>query len=146
MPTAPKLVSALLLAGLAWIVSGLALPLLSNDGTLPGFAAINVALGVIIGWSWLGPRLPAPFLSTLGHGITTAVALAVTSLFAQGFVRMLRQAWSKAYPGPIEAVADIAAIMARFGAPLAEPVLVGSLVAGSVTAALLANLTGRSRA
>ncbi|NAZ36263.1 TrgA family protein [Rubellimicrobium sp. CFH 75288] len=143
MPTAAKLAAALLFAALAWIVSRLTFPLWP-EGADPGrFAEINAAVGLVLGWRMAGARAGTGWTSGIGHGLTTAVAVAFVSLFLHSFAEMIRQSLRKFYDGPMEAVVAVFGLLVEQGARLGSPQTVGVLLAGGAAAGLVTAWCGR---
>ena len=84
MPTAARLVAAMSLALLAFIVSGQIMPLMPDGTDFGYFTYINMALGVLTGWIIMGKRVGRGTTAAINNGITGAVALLFWGLFVQG--------------------------------------------------------------
>lgn len=143
MPTAAKLVAALLFAGLAWAASDLAERRFPAGTDLGWFAEVNAAVGAVMGWQLAPARGRATLAAAAGHGLTAAAATALVALGIHGVVLMLRQSLRRLYDGPVEALAGAVEIALRDGRVAASPAVVGTLVAGGVVAGLLTEWAGR---
>lgn len=138
MPTAGKLIGAVLFAAMAWYVSDLVKPLLP-EGTPTGMLSpINAVFGWLMGWRIMGRRAGEGFVSATGLAITTGVAIVFWCLLAWGGYEMYDRSIRKLYDGPFEALQDMAQQMIEYGKLAAEPNVVlswfvGSLLAGWIT-------------
>lgn len=147
MPTAGRLAAAALFGALFWHVSGLALPLFAaaQSPEPPWFVAINAGLAVVFGWVIAGGRAGrATWTGAVGNGLTTAVAIAAVALFAHAFIRMIGLSWRMRYDGPVEAVADVFALMAETAAVVARQDVLVTVLVGAAVAGLITEWTGRN--
>ena len=91
MPTAPKLIAAILLGGLGF---GVAMMVIANvpehvpAGSVPFIAA---GLGLLWGWRFLGRGVGRGVSTGAGIGLTAALALAVSALLLVGFIQMIKR-------------------------------------------------------
>lgn len=141
MPTAGRLVAAVLFGALFWYLSGVGLPYFAAAETAvpPWFLPVNTGLGIVLGWVLAGGRAGrATWMGALSYGLTTGIAIAAVALFAHGFVRMIQLSLRMRYDGPVEAVAAVFGLMAEIALVLAQadvlvPLALGALVAGLAT-------------
>jgi len=139
MPTAARLVAAVSFAGLAYLVSGMIVPLLP-DGTQTGmFGVINAIAGFICGWKIMGPRAGHGLRGAIGGGLTTTVAMVVLALFIHASSEMVKLSLRKAYKGATEAVVAVFEIGLDFAVLIATPEVIGTLFFGGILAGLVAN-------
>lgn len=143
MPTAAKLVAAILWGLIAVAASLLARPLFPEGASLRTFALVNGGLGLAVGWLVAGRRTGTTVAGAMSNGITASVALAVLALGAQSAGIMLRQAWRRVYDGPTEALGDVLALMGRNAHFLLAPGVGGTLLAGGILAGLLTEWAAR---
>lgn len=143
MPTAAKLVAALLLAGLAWIGSEMYRPLMPPDTNFGWFNEVNLVLGLLCGWFVLGSRAGHGYPESIGAGLTGLGALLFWALFVQSFNEMLKRALEKRYDGPVEGLVSIFEIGIDFGQYLLDGPLIGVLVGGSIVIGLIAEWASR---
>ena len=70
MPDAARLVAAVSLAIIAWIVSGLIPPLMPEGTDFGYFAFVNVGLGILCGWLVMGRRAGRGITAAINNGLT----------------------------------------------------------------------------
>lgn len=144
MPTAAKLVAALCLAGLAWYISDLVIPLFADTGRpFNDFHKINAAIGAVLGWRIVGARAGRGMTSAIGLGLTGAGALAFWGLFFHASAQMIKRSLRKLYDGPVEAVTDVFAIGVEFAQIVMTVEIVATFVVGGILCGIIAELTSR---
>jgi len=132
MPTAPKLMAAILFAALTWFVSDLVKPSLP-DGTQMGLLSpINTVIGAFFGWRVMGARAGHSVKASLGYGLTTVAIIVFWCLLVWSAYLMTIQSTRLRYDGPIEALQDMFAMMVQFGQTILTAEIVGSLVVGAL--------------
>ncbi|MEL6645573.1 MAG: TrgA family protein [Pseudomonadota bacterium] len=141
MPTAPKLVAALLFALLTWVVSGLFKQQMPEGTQAAYLAAVNCALALILGWRITGSRAGDGMVAAIGVGITTVFAIAFYSILAWAAWEMQERAWKMAYVNPMEALQDMADLMLEYGTMLIDPGLLGTMFIGGIIAAALTEVS-----
>lgn len=134
MPTIPKLVAALCLAVLAYVVSGMVIKLLPEGINTGIFVHLNVLIGLVTGWVYIGRQPMDTLAEGLSYGLTGAGILTAVSLFLQSSNEMIRLAMRHRYDGPLEAVAAVFQIGVTFGADVfTMPVIAALAIGGFVT-------------
>ncbi|MTH99636.1 MULTISPECIES: TrgA family protein [Alphaproteobacteria] len=138
MPTAPKLVAAICLMVVAFLVSGMIIDNGEEGKSYGYFTFVNLALGFACGWGIMGKRAGRGWTSALNNGLTGMVSLVFWGLFVQGAYEMFRLAMRHRYDGPFEAVLAIFELGVEFGKQLMVPEIlitlaIGALVAGVFT-------------
>jgi len=107
----PRVIAALLFAGLGYMASQLIIPhfLERFDGRSVGrFAEFNAAFCAIIGWNLAGTRAGDGWNASISYGLTTGVAMTIVSLFFHSFGEMIRKALDRDYgDSPTDAIADV---------------------------------------
>ena len=144
MPDAAKLVAALSLGLLAFIVSGLIMPLMPEGMDFGYFTYVNIGLGLLCGWIIMGKRAGRGMTPAINNGVTGVVALVFWGLFVQGCNEMFRQAMRNHYRGPIEALADIFKIGLDYGMTIFVPQVVITLLVGGVLAGIATEYAWRT--
>jgi hypothetical protein len=144
MPTAGKATGAFLFALLALAVAGLIVSDLPPGVPHVPAALAAAAFGALTGWRIIGDGART-LQGAAARGLTTAVAAAFWTLLFGATWLMLQRSLRGNYDGPVEALADIAALMADLGRVLLDPVaattlIVGGALAGIVTAAVARRL------
>ncbi len=132
MPTAGRLVAAILLAALGWFTADLVKPYLPEGQPVGLFSPIAAAVGLGVGWLFTGKKLHGGEGSALGIGLSSAVLLAFWVAFIFSGYEMLRRALRKSYDGPTEAASDVFAILVEQGRIAAQVDVVGALVVGGL--------------
>ncbi len=136
-PTASRLVAALSLAVLAFILSGQIMPLMPEGTDFGYFTQVNIALGCIVGWKVMGTRAGRGFVPGVNNGLTGAAVMVLLGLFLQGAVEMFRLAHRHVYDGPFEAVAAIFTIGLEYFFIMAVPNVLVTIAIGGVLAGLI---------
>lgn len=132
MPTAPKLVAAVLFAVLAWFVSDLYKPLLPEGTQVGLLSPVNAVFGMLMGWQVMGRRAGDTMRAAFGYGLTTAAVIVFWALlFWSGYV-MVRRSTRLYYDGPMEALTDMFGLMVEYARLGATPEVIGSLVVGAL--------------
>lgn len=143
MPTAARLIAALVLAATAWFASQTVKPYLPEGTNFGWFDYLNVALGLVIGWIVIGRRAGRGQSAAVGNGLTAAAVLAFWAIFLQASNEMLRQSLNRRYDGPTEAILDVFEMCLEYGAHLINPDVIGPLLVGGILAGILAELANR---
>ncbi len=144
MPTAAKLVAAILWGVLAWYVSQLIKPLFPEGTDLGFYAEVNAVIGVAMGWQVAGKRAGTTWAGAISYGLTATVAVVFWGLFLHSFAEMVRMSTRKLYDGPVDAVVGVFALMAEYGTLMLDTTVIGTLVIGGVLAGLLTEWTARN--
>ncbi|MBO9449636.1 TrgA family protein [Tropicibacter sp. R16_0] len=143
MPDAARLVAALSLALIAFIVSGLVMPLMPEGMDFGYFTWVNVGLGVICGWVVMGKRAGRGITPAINNGVTGVLALLFWGLFVQGAYEMFRQAMRNRFDGPFEALGAIFTIGFDYGLTIMVPSIIWTLLVGGVLAGLATEFAWR---
>lgn len=135
MPTAARLVAAILLAGLGYILSDLVRPLMPEGTDFGRFNYVNAFIGLCVGWIVVGRRAGRGFVQGINNGLTGTAVLFIWCLAVHSCYEMFRLAMRNRYDGPMEAVTAIFLIASEFGmmiatAPVLLTALAGALVIG----------------
>ncbi len=143
MPDAARLVAALSLALIAFIVSGLVMPLMPEGMDFGYFTWVNVGLGVLCGWIVMGKRAGRGITPAINNGVTGVLALLFWGLFVQGAYEMFRQAMRNRFDGPFEALGAIFTIGFDYGLTIMVPSIIWTLLVGGVLAGLATEFAWR---
>ena len=138
MPTAARLVAAILLTILGWVLSDLIRPLMPEGTDFGWFNYVNAFIGWCVGWIVMGRRAGRGFVAGINNGITGAAVMVLWGLAVHSSYEMFRLAMRNRYDGPMEALTAIFLIGSEFGIMIATlPVIftffVGALIAGPAT-------------
>lgn len=143
MPDAARLVAAISMAILAFIVSGQIVPLMPDSTDFGYFLYVNIVLAALVGWIVMGRRAGRGVTSAINNGLTGMMVLVLWGLFIQGCNEMIRLAMRNRYDDPLEAIIAIFEIGAEYGLILLEPVVIGTLIAGAILAGLATEVAWR---
>ena len=144
MPTAARMVAAILYAGLAWYVSQLIKPLFPEGTDVGWFAEVNAGISFFCGWVVAGSRAGTSWPAAISYGLTTTFALLFWCLFLQSFADMVRKSMRNAYSGPAEAVTDVFGLIFEYGMLMSTRDVLSMLFIGGVLAGLVTEIFGRS--
>ena len=144
MPTAARLVAALSLAALAWMVSGRLMAILPEHTAFGAFVYVNIIVGLLAGWFVVGKRVGSGWADAVGAGLTGVGAMVFWALFLQAANEMLRLALLRRFDGPVEALVAVFQKGLEFGEFLLDPQVLGLLVIGGVVTGLLAEKAERA--
>lgn len=140
MPTIPKLVAAITLSVLAFIVSKMVMDLMPESTDFGIFLPLNMAIGFFTGWFYTGPLATTRLADALSFGFTGAAILTFVSLLAQSANEMTRLAMRHRYGGPLEAVVSTFEIAVDYGRQALTLEVLFTLAVGGFLAGLLAYL------
>ena len=143
MPTAARLIAALVLAATAWVTSQTVKPYLPEGIDFGWFDYLNVVLGLVIGWIVIGRRAGRGLSAAIGNGVTAAAVLAFWAIFLQASYEMLRQSMNRRYDGPTEAILDVFQMCLEYGLHLINLDVIGPLIVGGILAGILSELANR---
>ncbi|NOE26169.1 TrgA family protein [Ruegeria sp. HKCCD6157] len=143
MPTASRLVAAVCLVVLAFLVSGMVIDNGEEGKDYGYFTYVNMALGAICGWKIMGKRAGRGWTAGINNGLTGVASLVFWALFVQGCYRMFDLAMRNRYGGPFEAVMAIFSIGIDYGKQLIYPEILVALAIGAVVAGLATEQASR---
>jgi hypothetical protein len=137
LPTAARLIAALMFAALAWWGADLIRATLPES--LPGryLAPVSAALGLLFGWRMLGARAGDGYIASTGYGLTTLGLVVFWALLIFSASEMVHRSLRKFYDGPMEGLEDMIALFLEYGRLLIRPesvlpILVGALFCAAV--------------
>lgn len=143
MPTAGRLVAAVLFAVLGFLISELVKPLFPEGSDLGRLSEINAVVGLFVGWTVAGSRAGGGWRAAVGHGLTGAAALLFWAMFLHATTEMIRRSIRSQYDGPVEAVVGIFELMIGYAQIIGTLGVIGALIAGGIAAGLLTEAAAR---
>lgn len=143
MPTAARLTASACLALLAFILSGQIMPLMPEDTDFGYFTLVNIVLGILVGWVFMGRHVNFGFAASVTNGLTGVLVLVFWGLFVQGANEMIRLAMRNRYDGPFEAIFAIFEHMVEYGLVLLNPLLLATMAIGGILSGLATNFAWR---
>lgn len=146
MPTAAKLFSAIMFAGVAYLAAYLyALDL--PGGRPPGLLReISALIGLICGWWIMGSFASRSVgrVEAMGTGIRTAFTSALLVLIMFAFVEMLSRSMKGRYDSPMDATLAVFDLMLSLGQRMLTGEIMGVLLLGGVLGGAVAHWAGRT--
>ncbi|WP_299078662.1 TrgA family protein [uncultured Ruegeria sp.] len=136
MPSASRLVAAICLVVIAFLVSSMIIENGEEGKDYGYFTIVNIALGWICGWKVMGKRAGRGWTAGVNNGLTGVASLVFWALFVQGCYEMFRLAMRHRYDGPFEALLAIFKIGLDYGQLLLVPEILVTLGVGAVVAGL----------
>ena len=143
MPTGGKLVGAIMFALLAYWLSDLVKPLMSEGAQVGMFSPVNALIGLIMGWTLMGRGAGQSYRTSFGYGLTTLVATAFWSLVFWAGYEMIVRSTRLRYDGPIEAMQDMAEIALEYVWMVAIPELLWPALVGGLFVSWLTEFFAR---
>lgn len=143
MPTAARLMAAICLAALGYVLSGIVMPLMPESTDFGYFVPINIGLGLLAGWFIMGPRVGRGVTAAINNGLTGVFVLVLWGLAVQACNEMMRLAMRNRYDGPFEAITAIFEIGAEWAWMIATQEFFVAAIVGAVIAGLLTEFAGK---
>jgi hypothetical protein len=121
MPTASKLVAAVIFAGLGLAAVNTLLPHLAEGTRVGWLRQVAAIIGAVLGWTTIGAagRLNR-YGEAAGAGLRTVVYMVFWTLLLASVYLMIQGSMRGQYPGPVEAVLGVFDIMQAQGRLLLE--------------------------
>lgn len=140
MPTAGKLIGAIVFAALAYFISDLIKPLLiDTEGTRVGWLSpVNALIGLIMGWTIMGKGAGKTYRQAFGFGLTTLAATTFWCLIVWSGYKMIIRSMAMRYDGAMHALRGMAELFLEYAriAAVSEviiPAIVGALFVAWLT-------------
>lgn len=144
MPTAAKLVAAIIFAVVAWLAADQYAPLMPDGRPAGVLREVSAIIGVMCGWTVLGGFLMKPRgrIEAMGTGVRTSITITVIVLVIFSVWDMLYRSIQGRYDGPMEAVLDIFGRAVVLGQPMFNPGVVSVLLLGGLIGGAAAHWAG----
>lgn len=143
MPTAARLIAGLILAAMAWYVSDLIQPLMSEDPPHAQFKLINTGLAMLCGWIVIGSRARDTFVAAIAHGLTGAAAWVFWAMLAHSGIKMVEFSLRKQYDDAMEAVVGVFEIALKDALIMGSSLVIVTIILGGISSALAATWASR---
>lgn len=146
MPTAAKLISALVFAGITWLVAFLYAQGLSEGRPPAGLLGGSVVIGLLCGWIIMGrfASRPCGRVEAMGTGLRTAFTSALAVLFVFALAEMLKRSMKGRYSDPMQAVLSVFDLMLTQGQEMISAEIMAVLLLGGLLGGALAHWAGRT--
>ena len=143
MPTAPKLVAALLFAVLGWAAGRALVPALPEGMSAGNLPIAAIPLGFFAGWFVVGPGAGRGWQFGAAAGLRGSAAIFLWALILVSILKMLERSMRRMYDDPMQAILGVFALIVEYGAiAMTWPVII-ILVLGGVCAGLVVETAGR---
>ena len=138
MPTAARLMAAVCLAVVGYIISRMVMPLMPESTDFGYFIPLNICLGLVVGWVVMGRRAGRGTTAAINNGLTGVFVLMLWGVGLQAINEMVRLAMRNRYDGPLEAIVAVFQIGAEFAVmiatgPIGLALLISAVVSGLLT-------------
>lgn len=144
MPTAARVVAAILLAILGFVASEQIKTLMPEGTGFGWFSVVNAGIGLLCGWWVLGSRAGRGWIAAINNGITGMAALVFWGLFVQGANQMVEDSLKRRFSDPLEAVAAVFENILKYGQVMLDTNLIFLLLLGAVIAGWLTEMAARN--
>ena len=143
MPTASKLVAAVVFALLGAVAAQTFIKHLPKGTPLGHFLEITAAIGFIVGWLVMGKLTRKGYREAINSGMVTALILVFWALLVFSLYFMLKKSTRMMYDGPMEAVLGGLELMLEYGALLKHPTTPAVLIGGGILGGMLTEAVSR---
>lgn len=143
MPTAAKLMSAIALALVAFIVSEQFKPLMPEGTDFGYFSFVNAGFAAYVGWKLIGKRAGRGVAQGINNGLTGMLAMVLLILFVHSFWKMYENSKQLKYKSVADAIQSIFSMMTEYGLLLLQTNIITTLLGGALFCGLLAEATSR---
>lgn len=140
MPTAGKLIGAIVFAALAYFISDLTKPFLEDtEGSRVGMLSpVNAIIGLVMGWAIMGKGAGKTYRQSFGYGLTTLAATVFWCLIAWSGYKMILRSIAQRYDGATHALQGMAGLFVEFARLIAVqdvviPAIIGALFVSWLT-------------
>lgn len=144
MPTAAKLIAAILFAVLSWLVTEQVKLVLPGEGRgMDLLSPINALIGGAMGWRIMGLRAGDGFTPAVGFGLTTVFATFFWALLLWSGYEMIKRSVAGRYRDPIQALEGMGDLLLDYAIMVVTPTIVGWAVLGSFICAMITEYFSR---
>ena len=144
MPDAARLIAAICVGLIAYVVSFQIMPLLPDSTDFGSFAYMNAILGIATGWVVMGKRAGRGITAAIDNGLGGALMLVLWGLFLHSCYQMFDRAMDNWYNGFMTAIAAIFQFMAEYALLLLDVKVLFTLATGGILAGLLTEYAWRT--
>ena len=143
MPTAAKMVAAVLFALRGVVAVQVFIPLLPEATPVIGLMPSVIIIGLLCGWLLMGRVAGGGYGAAMGNGVSTGVAVTFWMVALWAGVEMVDRSTKMRYDGPMEAVLGMLGLMVDYGAMMLNGPFIGLVVIGSAVAGLATEAASR---
>ena len=143
MPTAARLMGAICLAVVGFVLSTMVMPLMPESTNFGNFIPINIGLGLLAGWFGMGPRTGRGVTAAINNGLTGVFVLILWGIAFQAIYEMVRLAMRNRYDNAFEALTAVFQIGAEYAWIICTvPIGIAFLIC-AVASGLLTEIVGK---
>jgi len=143
MPTAAKLVAAVVFAGVGYLASELIRAALPEGQPAGWLLPVCTLLPMTIGWRVMGKLVGKNYGVSMNNGLYVVVLSTVSVNFVFATALMIKKSRRLQYDGPMEALVDVFAPMLEYGLLLLNPAVLGVLLVGGFVGGVLSEWAHR---
>lgn len=143
MPTAAKLVAAILFAALSWVAADLFKAALPEGAQVGLLSPVMAGLGLGSGWLVMGALAGQGNGAAVGTAVRTSFTIIFLGLVVFSLYEMIRRSTNLRYDGPVEAIQGMMELMWEYGALLLRPDVLGVMFGGGIVAGYITEWASR---
>ncbi|MEM6759532.1 MAG: TrgA family protein [Pseudomonadota bacterium] len=143
MPNAAKLTAAVGLAVLGVVLSVIVMGQFEEDTNFGYFVHVNVAIGLAVGWVFIGTRAGRGTTSAINVGFTGSVLLILWGLFLQACYKMFDLSMKGRIDSVSEALIEVMEIMAEWALLMSTVPFWASVAIGGALVGICAEMAWR---
>ncbi|MCY4333051.1 MAG: TrgA family protein [Litoreibacter sp.] len=138
MPTAARLISAVLFALIGILVAGVVKPLLPEGQPTPYLYPVVIVIPMLCAWRVIGRLIGRGAVSAINTGVYGIVCAITFSVLAFAIGEMLKRSMRLQYGGPMDAITGMFGIFLEYAQLLIHPMAIGYLLVGGIVTGLIA--------
>ncbi|MEP3345203.1 MAG: TrgA family protein [Litoreibacter sp.] len=143
MPTAAKLVAAVILAVTGYFASEFVRASLPEGQPAGWLLPICTLVPMVIGWRIMGKLVGNNYGVSMNSGFYAVVVCTISVTFIFAAALMIKKSRRLQYDGPMEALVDVFALMLEYGLLLLNPLVLVTLVGGGFIAGIVSEWAHR---
>ena len=143
MPTAAKIIGAVLFAALTLLLATLYIPQLPKGTQLGYFRQITAGIGFFCGWLVMGSQVGYGYRAAAEAGLRTSLIIVFWALLGFSIYIMVDRSMKMMYDGPMEAVLGVFQLMFEYGKKLVVVELIVTAVFGGILAGQATEWVGK---
>ncbi|MBV0912203.1 TrgA family protein [Anianabacter salinae] len=143
MPTAARLISAIVFAAIGYAAAHLA-ALTLEEGVSAGLVReVAAGMGVVTGWFIAGKHAPRSWGFGAAYGLNASAVLLISTLVILSAAEMFARSLKGRYDGPMEGLEAMIGIALDWAVVVLMPPIMAVLVLGGLAGGLLAHAVSR---
>jgi hypothetical protein len=143
MPTAAKLVAAVMFAAVGFLAAEAFKPQMPQGTPFGPFSLVVAGIGFLTGWIVMGGLVGRGYGAAAGYGMRTSVTVVFWALLLGSIYLMVEMSMKMRYDGPMDAVVGIFELMAEHARLLLDTDVLMVLGIGGVAGGCAAEWAAR---